>query len=78
MQESLLATTAGALLAAVIGLAVLDGLAVRFSMGAFGLVVDGPVLAAGLIAGGALGVLGAIPPAWRCLRMPITEALKAG
>ena len=28
-------------LAAVVGLVVLDGLAVRFSMGAFGLVVDG-------------------------------------
>jgi ABC-type lipoprotein release transport system permease subunit len=77
MQESVLATTAGALLAAVIGLVVLDGLAVRFSMGAFGLVVDGPVLASGLVAGALLGVIGAVPPAWRCLRMPITEALKA-
>jgi hypothetical protein len=24
-----------------------------------------------------LGIVGALPPAWRCLRMPITEALKA-
>ena len=77
VQESVLATTAGALLACVAGLFVLDGLAVRFSMGAFGLVVDGPVLASGLLAGIALGVIGALPPAWRCLRMPITEALKA-
>jgi putative ABC transport system permease protein len=77
VQESVLATTAGALVAAVIGLAVLDGLAVRFSMGAFGLVLDGPVLAAGLLAGVALGVVGALPPAWRCLRMPITDALKS-
>jgi putative ABC transport system permease protein len=77
MQESVLATAAGALLAAVIGLVTLDGLAVRFSMGAFGLVVDGPVLAAGLLAGLLLGVVGALPPAWRCLRMPITDALKS-
>ena len=77
VQESVLAATAAALLAAVVGLAVLDGLAVRFSMGAFGLVVDGPVLAAGLSSGVVLGVVGALPPAWRCLRMPITEALKA-
>ena len=77
MQESVLATTAGALVAAAIGLAVLDGLAVRFSMGAFGLVVDGPVLATGLVSGVVLGLIGALPPAWRCLRMPITEALKA-
>jgi putative ABC transport system permease protein len=77
MQESVLAATAGALVAATLGIVVLDGLAVRFSMGAFGLVVDGPVLAAGLLAGVVLGVVGALPPAWRCLRMPIPEALKA-
>jgi ABC-type antimicrobial peptide transport system permease subunit len=77
VQESVLATTAGALAAAAAGVLLLDGVAVRFSMGAFGLVVDGPVLATGLIAGAALGVVGALPPAWRSLRMPITEALKA-
>lgn len=77
LQESVLATTAGALVAAAGGLLVLDGLAVRFSMGAFGLVVDAPVLVAGLGAGLVLGVVGALPPAWRALNMPITEALKA-
>jgi putative ABC transport system permease protein len=77
VQESVLATSAGALLAAAAALALLDGLAVRFSMGAFGLVVDAPVLAAGLAAGLLLGVAGALPPAWRALKMPITEALKA-
>ena len=77
VQESLLAAAAGALVAAAAALALLDGLAVRFSMGAFGLVVDGPVLAAGLAAGCVLGIVGALPPAWRALRMPINEALKA-
>ena len=77
LQESVLATAAGALIAAAGALLLLDGLAVRFSMGAFGLVVDGPVLAAGLGAGLLLGIVGALPPAWRALKMPITEALKA-
>jgi putative ABC transport system permease protein len=77
VQESVLATVAGALAAAALGVMLLDGLAVRFSMGAFGLVVDAPVLTAGLVAGVLLGVVGALPPAWRSLRMPITEALKA-
>ena len=77
VQESVLATTAGALLAAAAALVLLDGVAVRFSMGAFGLVVDAPVLAAGLGAGLLLGLFGALPPAWRALNMPITEALKA-
>jgi ABC-type antimicrobial peptide transport system permease subunit len=78
VQESVLATTAGSLAAAAAALALLDGLAVRFSLGAFGLVVDGPVLVAGLAAGLILGVIGALPPAWRALRMPIPDALKAG
>lgn len=77
MQESLLAAAAGALVAAGIGLLVLDGLTVRFSMGVFGLTVDSAVLALGLAAGAVLGIIGAMPPAWRCLRLPITEALKA-
>jgi ABC-type lipoprotein release transport system permease subunit len=77
VQESLLAMVAGALVAAAAGTALLDGVAVRFSMGAFGLVVDGPVIAAALSAGVVLGIIGALPPAWRSLKMPINEALKA-
>ena len=77
VQESLLAAAGGALIAAGLGVLLLDGLAVRFSMGAFGLVLDAPVLATGLGAGLLLGVVGALPPAWRCLKMPIAEALKA-
>lgn len=77
VQESLLTAAAGSLLGAAVALLTLDGLAVRFSMGVFGLTVDAPVLAAGLIAGVILGIVGALPPAWRCLRLPIPEALKA-
>jgi putative ABC transport system permease protein len=77
VQESLLAAAAGALLAAGIALPVLDGLHVRFSMGVFGLTIDSGVLAMGLGAGLALGIAGALPPAWRALRLPISEALKA-
>jgi putative ABC transport system permease protein len=77
-QESVLATAAGALIAASIGKLLLDGVAVRFSMGAFSLAFDSTVLSTGLGAGLLLGVIGALPPAWRCLRLPIAEALKAG
>lgn len=77
LQESLLTMSFGALLAAVVGLAFLNGIAVRFSLGAFGLVVDAPVLLTALGVGLALGVVGALPPAWRCLSMPITAALRA-
>ncbi|MBL8990228.1 MAG: ABC transporter permease [Phycisphaerae bacterium] len=77
VQESLLAAGAGAVLACVAGLALLDGLAVRFSTGVFGLVVDHTVVALGLAAGLALGLIGALPPALRALRLPIAESLKA-
>jgi putative ABC transport system permease protein len=77
VQESLLATAAGSLIACVLGVLVLDGLAVRFSMGAFGLLVDAPVLGIGLCAGLLLGLLGALPPAIRCLRLSIPIALKS-
>jgi ABC-type antimicrobial peptide transport system permease subunit len=78
VQESVLITATGALIACFIGLAVLSGVAVRLSMGAFALVIDAPVIALGLGAGVALGAIGALPPAWRCLRLPITESLKTG
>jgi len=77
VQESTLATACGALLAAAAGVFLLDGIAVRFSMGAFGLRIDSTVLGVGLSAGLLLGLVGAIPPAWRCLRMEIPVALKA-
>jgi putative ABC transport system permease protein len=76
-QESTLATATGALLASTAAVLLLDGVSVRFSMGVFGLVVDPPVVAAGLIAGLALGIVGALPPAYRCLRLNIPVALKA-
>lgn len=52
-------------------------MAVRFSMGAFALTLDAPVMLVGLLGGLVVGVVGAIPPAVRCLRLPITEALKS-
>jgi len=38
---------------------------------------DSSVRLVGLAGGLLVGVIGAIPPAVRCLQMPITEALKA-
>ncbi len=76
-EESVFAAACGALIGSVIGLALLDGLAVRFSMGAFAITIDAPVLLVGLVGGLLVGFVGAIPPAIRCLRLPITEALKS-
>jgi len=77
VEESVFAAAIGALIGLVLGLVLLDGVAVRFSMGAFALALDAPVVLAGVLGGLIVGVVGAIPPAIRCLRLPITEALKA-
>lgn len=77
VQESALAAACGGLIAIAVGVLLLDGVAVRFSMGAFGLVIDERVAALGLLSALALGVVGALPPAIRCLRPPIPVALKA-
>ncbi|MGH7177213.1 MAG: ABC transporter permease [Tepidisphaeraceae bacterium] len=77
IQESTLICTAGTLAGAALAMIALDGLTVRFSMGVFGLVVDSSVLLIGLLAGVGLGIVGALPAALRCLRMPVSVALKA-
>ena len=76
-EESLFAAACGSLIGIALGLLLHAGLAVRFSMGAFALTLDPPVILAGIIGGLTVGIAGAIPPAIRCLRLPITQALKS-
>jgi len=75
-EESLFAAAIGTIFGAILGLVLLDGLAVKFSMGAFALTLDAPVMLAGIAGGVLVGLVGAIPPAIRCLRLPIPQALK--
>lgn len=77
LQESLVSTLAGTLVASVVAVAVLEGVRVPFSMGTFQLTLSAPVLALGLGAALLLGTLGALPPAWRCLMAPIPVALRS-
>ena len=76
-EESVFTAACGAILGALVGLAALNGLGIRFSMGAFAITIDAPVMLVGLAGGLLVGLVGVIPPAVRCLRLPIAEALKA-
>lgn len=76
-EESVFASASGALIGVTLGLLLLDGLAVRFSMGAFALTIDAYVVLAGLAGGLLVGVVGAFPPAVRCFRLSIPESLKS-
>ena len=77
IQESLLATLAGTLLAAFFALAFLEGVNVPFSIGTFQLVLSLPVILLGLGAGLILGSFGALPPALRCLGATLPVALRS-
>ena len=77
VQESLIACLAGTLLASVTAIFLLDGRTIPFSIGAFTVSISPQVALAGLATGILLGILGAIPPAIRCLRPPLPKALRS-
>ena len=77
MQESMLLAIVGSLVAAVIAIGLVNGVAVRFTMGAFVLRIDGLAVLIGCGTGMLLGVVGAVPPALRAMRLPVAEGLKA-
>ncbi len=77
IQESLLATLSGTLLAFVIAFFLLDGRTVPFSIGTFTLTMTPSVIFTGLIAGILLGSIGTLPPAIRCLLPSLPKALRS-
>ncbi|MBN8456254.1 MAG: ABC transporter permease [Verrucomicrobia bacterium] len=77
VQESLLACLTGTLLASVLALLLLDGRTIPFSIGAFTVSVTPEIAGAGLATGILLGIIGALPPALRCLKPPLPTALRS-
>lgn len=77
LQEGTLLAAAASLVAAGLAIMLANGIAVRFTMGAFLLRIDSTAVLIGCGVGLLLGVLGAIPPAIRALRMPVVDGLRA-
>ena len=77
IQESTLACLTGALAASIIAMLAMDGLNVPFSIGTFSLEINATVALTGIITGLMLGILGAIPPAIRCLKPALPVALRS-
>ena len=77
IQEAVLLSLAASLSASFIALLLVNGSAVRFTMGAFQLQIDSTSILIGCGVGLLLGFLGAIPPAIRALKMPIVDGLQA-
>ncbi len=76
VQESTLACLTGTLLASAAAVTLLDGRTVPFSIGAFTLEVGPDVALTGIATGLLLGLLGALPPAIRCLKPALPTALR--
>jgi ABC-type lipoprotein release transport system permease subunit len=77
VQEGMLLGMAGAVTAALFSMVFVHGLAVRFTMGAFQLNIDGVAILVGCGTGMMLGIVGSLPPAWRAMSLPVAEGLKA-
>lgn len=77
LQEGLLLSATSSLVAGTVALMLVNGLAVRFTMGAFALRVDSFGMLVGCTVGILLGGLGAFPPAIKALRSPVAESIKA-
>jgi len=77
MQEGMLLAAAASLLAGGLAVGLIDGFAVKFTMGAFQLRIDSVALLIGCGSGLLLGVAGAIPPGVKALRAEIANGLKA-
>ena len=77
VQEAALLAAAGCLLAGLLAMTLINGMAVRFTMGAFALRIDSTAVIVGCGAGLLIGVVGAIPPVVRAMRLSVSESLKA-
>lgn len=76
VQESTLACLSGALLASLIAVFLLDGRTIPFSIGSFTLEIGPAASVTGIATGLLLGLIGALPPAIRCLRPSLHSALR--
>lgn len=77
IQEGVLLAAAASLIACLLATTLLNGIAVRFTMGAFALRIDSLAILIGAGVGILLGVLGALPPALKALRAQVAVSLKA-
>lgn len=77
LQESLLATLTGTLIALLCASLFLDGVTIPFSVGTFTISLSTSVILTGISTGILLGTIGALPPAIRTLAPKLNKALRS-
>lgn len=76
LQEGGWLAATASVLAAALAIGLLHESTVRFTMGAFAMQIDATAVLSGCVVGLGVGVLGALPPAWKILRVPVVLGLK--
>lgn len=77
LTESLIACLIGTLLACLTGILAIEGATISLSAGTLTLSMSPSLLLGAILTGTLLGVIGAIIPAWNCLRQPLPIALRS-
>ena len=77
VQEGAVLAAAASLFATMIALVFVNNAAIRFTMGAFSLRIDEVAVLIGCSVGLAVGIIGAVPPAIRAMKMPVVDGLKS-
>lgn len=77
LQEALVLSILATLIASALAITLVNGVAVKFTMGAFRLQIDSLTIFLGCLVGFCLGIAGSIPPAIKALRLQIVEGLRA-
>ena len=77
VQESTISGFLGSFIAFTVVLGLLQGIAVPFSIGVFVLDFNSSILALGIFTGLILGVIGGLPPAWKCLSPSLPQTLRS-
>lgn len=77
LTEALIACLLGTLLACLAGVLLIQGTTISLSAGTLTLGMSSSLLLMAIITGTLLGIIGAIIPAWNCLRQPLPIALRS-
>ena len=76
-QEAMFTGFIAATLSIFISVLFLEGLSFPFSIGVFTVSFDQTIILSGVAAGTLLGMVGVLPPSWKCLRPNLPETLRS-
>ena len=77
LKESVTTGMISAIFSIFLGILLIDGFSVPFSIGVFTLNFNNSTILAGLMGGLFLGIVGMLAPSWKCLQPNLPETLRS-